>query len=150
MATLTSANAILSLAVANLFSAPQTIQGYAVDDAFESEAVQQAEVQMGVDGRLNGGKVFTPYKMTIHILPTSPSVPLFDTWRTQQDAQYDVFTAAGTVVLPSTGMSYTLQKGYLTSATPFPGVKKLLEPLVYEITWERIISAPNQALTPSF
>jgi hypothetical protein len=147
MATLTAANAILSISVSGLFNAPVVIQGYAVDDAFEAESVAQAEVQMGVDGELSGGKVFVPYPMTIHVLATSPSVSFFETWRAQQDAQVDVFQAAGTIVLPSTGMSYTMPKGYLTKATPFPAVKKMLDPLVYEITWKRIISAPTQAPT---
>lgn len=139
MATITSANAILSLAVNNYFPVPQVIQGFAVDDAFESEAVEQAETLMGVDGILSAGKVFVPYKMTIHLQADSPSVQLFDAWRTAQDAAVDVFSASGSITLPSTGMVYTLQNGFLTSATPFPAVKKTLEPLVYEITWQRII-----------
>jgi len=142
MSTLTSANSQLALAVPGIFSSAQNIQGYAVDDAFEGEAVQQAETAMGVDGFLNAGKIFIPYKMTIHLLPTSPSVPLFDMWRNNQDAQVDVFSANGTILLPSTLMLYTLQKGFLTSATPFPAVKKTLQALVYEITWERIIASP--------
>lgn len=143
MSTLTSANAILSIAVNNLFSAPQVIQGFAVDDAFESESVAQAEVLMGVDGRLSGGKVFTPYKMTVHLMPTSPSLGFFETWRNQQDAAYDVFAANGTIFLPSVNIVYTLVNGFLTTATPLPPVKKILAPVVYEITWERIISAPT-------
>jgi len=139
MATITSANAILSLAVNNYFPVPQTIQGFAVDDAFEGEAVEQSEVLMGVDGKLSAGKVFVPYKMTIHLQADSPSVFLFDAWRNAQDAAVDVFSASGSIVLPSTSMVYTLVNGFLTSATPFPGVKRTLEPLVYEITWQRII-----------
>lgn len=139
MATITSANAVLALAVNNYFPVPQVIQGYAVDDAFESEAVQQSEILMGVDGILSAGKVFVPYKMTIHLQADSPSVFLFDAWRNAQDAAVDVFSASGSITLASTGMVYTLQNGYLTQATPFPAVKKTLEPLVYEITWQRII-----------
>jgi hypothetical protein len=94
---------------------------------------------MGVDGKLSGGKVFVPYKMTIHLQADSPSVFLFDAWRNAQDAATDVFSASGSITLPSTSMVYTLQNGFLTSATPFPAVKKTLQPLVYEITWQRII-----------
>jgi hypothetical protein len=141
MATITSANATLSLAINNYFPIPQTIQGFAVDDAFEGEAVQQSETLMGVDGILSAGKVFMPYKMTIHLQADSPSVFLFDAWRTAQDAAVDVFSASGSIVLPATSTVFTLQNGFLTSATPFPAVKKTLEPLVYEITWQRIIGA---------
>ena len=89
MATITSANSVLTLAVNGLFPVPQVIQGYAVDDAFEGEAVQQAEILMGVDGVLSAGKVFVPYKMTIHLQADSPSVFLFDTLRNAQNADVD-------------------------------------------------------------
>jgi len=139
MATITSANAVLSLAINNYFPVPQIIQGFAVDDAFESESVQQSEVLMGVDGTLSGGKIFVPYKMTIHLQADSPSVFLFDAWRNAQNAAVDVFSASGSINLPGTSMVYTLNNGFLTSATPFPAVKKTLTPLVYEITWQSIV-----------
>ena len=139
MATITSANAVLSLAINNYFPVPQVIQGFAVDDAFESESVQQSEVLMGVYGTLSGGKIFVPYKMTIHLQADSPSVFLFDAWRNAQNAAVDVFSASGSINLPGTSMVYTLNNGFLTSATPFPAVKKTLTPLVYEITWQSIV-----------
>jgi len=140
MATITSANSVLTLSIEGLY-APINIQGYAVDDAFESESVQQSEVLMGVDGNLSGGKVWIPYKMTIHLQADSPSVEVFDNWRSNQDAFVDVFVANGTIILPSTGISYALYNGYLTAATPFPAVKKTLQPVVYEITWQSIVGS---------
>lgn len=141
MATITSANAVLTLTINNLFPS-QTIQGFAVDDAFEGESVAQSEVLMGVDGILSGGKIFMPYKMTVHLQADSPSIEIFDSWRNAQDASVDVFSASGTILLPSSEMGYTLENGFLTLATPFPAVKKTLQPVVYEITWQRIIGAP--------
>jgi hypothetical protein len=143
MASLTAANSVLSLSISSLFPAAQYLQGFAVDDAFSGDSVKQAETQMGVDGYLSGGKVFSEYKMSIHLMATSPSIAMFDTWRSQMDAQVDVFIASGQINLPSIGKAYTLQKGFLTSAPPFPGVKKILESVVYEITWERIFAAPT-------
>jgi len=143
MATITSANSVLTLAVAGVFGSATNIQGFAVDDAFESEAVQQSETLMGVDGHLSGGKVWVPYKMTVHLQADSPSVQIFDAWRAAQDAAVDVYVANGTIVLPSTGFTYTLVNGYLTTATPFPAVKKTLQPVVYEITWQTIIGTQN-------
>lgn len=139
MATITSANAVLALGINTYFPVPQIIQGFAVDDAFESESVQQTEVLMGVDGTLSGGKVFVPYKMTIHLQADSPSVFLFDSWRNAQNAAVDAFSAFGSINLPSTSMIYTLNNGFLTLATPFPAAKKTLTPLVYEITWQSIV-----------
>ena len=143
MATITSANSQLTLSVGGVFDPPLNVQGYAVDDAFESEAVQQSETLMGVDGHLSGGKVWIPYKMTIHLQADSPSVAIFDGWRAAQDAVSDVFTANGTITLPSTGMVYNLKNGYLTTATPFPAVKKTLQPVVYEITWQTIVGSQS-------
>jgi len=143
MATITSANSQLTLSVGGLYGAPVSIQGYAVDDAFESEAVQQSETLMGVDGNLSGGKVWIPYKMTIHLQADSPSVEIFDAWRSTQDSIVDVLTANGTIILPSTGMAYQLYNGYLTMATPFPAVKKTLQPVVYEITWQTIVGSQS-------
>jgi len=142
MSTLTGANSVLTLSIAGLYDAPVTIQGYALDDAFKSEAVPQAETRMGVDGRLSAGKIFSPYKITIMIQPDSPSLAIFETLRTTQDAVVDVFEASGVIFLPSIGMQYTLIRGFLTSAHPFPDVKKLLEPMPYEFTWNLITSAP--------
>ena len=94
---------------------------------------------MGVDGVLSAGKVFVPYKMTIHLQADSPSVFLFDTLRNAQNAAVDVYALSGSITLPGTSMVYTLENGFLTMATPFPAVKKTLQPLVYEITWQQII-----------
>jgi hypothetical protein len=77
--------------------------------------------------------------MTIHLQADSPSVFLFDAWRNAQNAAVDVFSASGSINLPGTSMVYTLNNGFLTSATPFPAVKKTLTPLVYEITWQSIV-----------
>lgn len=143
MATLSAADSQLAISVAGLFSSPQPIQGYDVDDAFMAAAVDQAETRMGVDSFFSGGKVFVPYQMTIRLQATSPSIAVFDAWRNQQDAVSDVFIAQGSILLPSIGKSYTLQSGYLTKAVPFPGVKKILAPAEYEITWGKIIAAPT-------
>ena len=145
MATITSANAQLAISVPGVFSAPQLIQGFSVDDAFTSEAVEQAETQMGVDGEFTAGKIWMPYPMTIRLLASSPAIRIFDTWRQQQDSDVDVFAADGSIVLSAIGMTYTLVNGYLKKATPFPGAKKILEQVEYEIEWQRIVAGPTAA-----
>lgn len=143
MATLTSANAVLTLSIAGVYSAPQIIQGFAADDAFDSDSAVQSETVMGVDGKLSAGKVFNAYKMTIHLQPDSPSLAIFETWRNYQDGAVDVFRADGSIVIPGVGRNYQLQKGFLSSAPAFPGVKKILAPVAFEITWERIVPTPT-------
>ncbi|WP_321899871.1 phage tail fiber protein [Paraburkholderia heleia] len=55
MATITSANSAFSISVTDLYPVPQAIHGYAADDAFTAEAVEMAEIVMGVDGHMSGG-----------------------------------------------------------------------------------------------
>lgn len=142
MATITGANSVLTLTASTIFPVPTLIQGYAVDDSFRAEAVAQVETLMGVDGRLSAGFVYNPYKMTIMLQADSPSVAFFEAIRQQQGALIDAFEINGTIMLPSTGQVYTLTTGYLTSSHPFPDVKKVLQPLPYEITFQSITSSP--------
>jgi hypothetical protein len=146
MATITGANAILSISILGIYNTPFTVQGYAADDAFKSEAVPQTETVMGVDGNLSGGFIYAPYKMTIMIMPDSPSLENFEIWRTTQNAAVDAFPANGVIIMPSIGQQYTLVNGFLTSAHPFPDVKKLLQGIPYEITWNAIVSSPVAVL----
>ena len=146
MSSLTGANATFTLVIPGVFNTPVILQGFAVDDSFKSEAVPQTETRMGVDGNLSGGFIFQPYPTTIMIQPDRPSLAIFETWRASQQAAGDVFTANGSILLANIGQQYTLFKGFLTSAHPFPDVKKLLEPLPYVITWNSIVSSPTVVL----
>jgi len=143
MATLTGANSQFTLTVQGVYSAPVTLQGYATDDAFKSEAVANSEVVMGVDGTLSGGFVFTPYKTTIMLQADSPSIDVMETWKNTNIAARDTFIANGSIFVPSINKVFTLTRGFLTNSTSFPDNKKLLQPMQYEITWNLITSAPT-------
>lgn len=138
MASITSANSTLSLAIANLYSSPQIIQGFSTDDAFMVDPLDMAEVMMGVDGRMSAGRVFNPVKMTITLQADSRSVIIFDTWANTQQGARELYWANGSIYLPSVGKKYVLQNGVLTTAKLMPDVKKLLQPLAYNITWEAV------------
>lgn len=142
MATLTSANSVLMLAVAGVFPVPQQLQGYATDDAFAANDVKPVEAVMGVDGRLSAG--FTPYPTEIEITlqADSPSLSIFDTWKTVQDTARDVFFANMTVTISGTGQKFACSKGALTSASPFPTGRKILQPRKYQITFESVTASP--------
>ena len=71
--TITSANSVFTIVIAGLFPAPVQLQGYASDKAFTTEALDLAEVQMGVDGRMTAGFVPNPTKQTITLQADSPS-----------------------------------------------------------------------------
>ncbi len=139
MATITSANSAFSIAVANLYPTPQTIQGYAADDAFSSEALDIAEIVMGVDGHMSGGFIFNPVNLKVAIMPDSPSLPIFENWMTFQRTAREVFYANGSISIPSIARKYTLQNGILKSGNPIVNAKKVLEYVSFVIAFERII-----------
>ncbi|WP_233867104.1 phage tail fiber protein [Paraburkholderia adhaesiva] len=139
MSTITSANSAFSLAVTNLYPAPQSIQGYAADDAFSAEAIELAEIVMGVDGHMSGGFIFNPTLLKVAIMPDSPSMPVFENWMTYQRTAREVFYANGSIAVPSISRKYTLLNGILRSGNPIVNAKRVLEYVSYVIAFERIV-----------
>ncbi len=142
MATLTAANSTFALGVAGLYAAPQLLQGYATDNAFAAEAVQSAEVVMGVDGRLSGGFTPVPKPVTIMLQADSPSHAVFANWIAAQEAAKEILIATATISIPGTRQKYALTRGILTSYVPFSPVEKILRARPYVVTWELISEAP--------
>ncbi|MGS1010126.1 phage tail fiber protein [Achromobacter anxifer] len=141
MATLTSANSVLMLAVSGVFPVPQKIEGYASDNAFTFDAAQPAQVTMGVDGRMSAGYVPVPRVQTITIQPDSPSMRVFEIWMAAGETAREVFYANGTLSLPSIDRKYTLTRGVLTRIPPAPDAKAMLQPMAFQITWQNVSPA---------
>lgn len=142
MSTITSANSVFALAITGLYPSPQILQGYAADDTFSTEAVENAEVVQGIDGHLSGGFVFNPIKQTITLMPDSPSIIIFNNWALAQLAAREVLVANASISLPSIGMKYVLTRGFLTSSKPIADAKKTLQAMPYQITWGSVVGAP--------
>jgi hypothetical protein len=140
--SITSANSIFALGVDLIFPIAQILQGYAADDAFMSDQVKPGEAVMGVDGQLSGG--YTPYPTIIKIRfqADSPSISLFEQWMSAQKSAKDIFTAFGSIVLPSIGSKYTLANGILTGGSAFAPAKKILDPRDFEITFQDCNPSP--------
>lgn len=136
--TITSANSVFTIVVAGLFPAPVQLRGYASDKAFTTEAVDLAEVQMGVDGRMTAGFVPNPVKQTITLQADSPSKDIFTAVIQAMKTAREVFYISGTIALPSTGESFTLTRGILTNAKQIPDAQKVLQPMDFTVTWEAI------------
>ena len=136
--TITSANSVFTLVVAGLFPAPVQLKGYASDKAFTTEALDLAEVQMGVDGRMTAGFVPNPTKQTITLQADSPSKDIFTALIQATKTAREVFYISGTIALPSTGESFTLTRGILTNAKQIPDAQKVLQPMDFVITWESV------------
>ncbi len=136
--TITSANSVFTLVVSGLFPVPVQLQGYATDKAFTTDAIDLAEVQMGVDGRMTAGYTPMPIKQTVTLQADSPSKDIFTTLIQAMKTAREVFYLSGSISLPSTGESFQLTRGILTNAKQIPDAQKVLQPLDYVITWESV------------
>lgn len=136
--TLTAANASLALAVTNLFTTPQAIQGFANDEAFSFEDVETSESVMGVDGILSFGWVPVPVVQSITLQANSDSNIFFEDWFAAQLQAGDVLGCSGTVIYPSVGRQYNLVNGVLRQYSPAPEAKKILQPRKYSIVWNYV------------
>ena len=136
--TITSANSVFTIVIPGLFPEPVQLQGYASDKAFTTEAIDLAEVQMGVDGRMTAGFVPNPTKQTITLQADSPSKDIFTALIQAMKTAREVFYVSGTIALPSTGESFTLTRGILTNTKQIPDAQKVLQPMDFVITWESV------------
>jgi hypothetical protein len=142
VASITSANSILMLGVAGLYTIPQQLQGFDTDDMYSMEAVETKEVKMGADGKMSAGYIPQIKVMSVTLQGDSPSNTFFEAWYAAEEAAQDTFFAFGTVVQPSISKSYPLIKGVLSNYTPLSDAKKVLQPRKFQIKWEVAIGVP--------
>lgn len=134
--TLTNANSAFALAIVGLYNTPQAIQGYSTDDAFSAGDVQPVESMMGVDGRMSGG--YTPYPTVLDVTLQADSLSndVFDQWLAAMKSSREILWANATILIPGVGSKWAFTRGLLTSASPMPTGKKVLQPRKFTITWE--------------
>jgi hypothetical protein len=136
--TITAANSVVTLVVLGLYNTPQQLQGYAADDVFDTDAVEPAEIVMGVDGRMSAGWVPYTTKQKYSIMPDSPSSVFFETWLAAQNAQRELYFANGNTYLPAVSRSYVMTRGVLSNIQAIAPAKKVLQMRTFEITWSFI------------
>jgi hypothetical protein len=141
MASITGATAIVTIMIPGLFSSPQQLQGFAVDDVFTTNELESAEVMMGVDGVLSAGFVYVPVEQNFRLQADSPSTFIFDTWWATQQQIQDLFYAQGVTILKPIGKKWAMTKGVLRRYKPTPDAKRLLQPQQFGITWQSILPA---------
>ena len=143
MGTITSANSILTLGVASVYPTAQQIQGYQMDDAFAFEAVEPAQMIIGVDGLISAGYIPTLKKSSLMIQADSPSIAIFETWSAAMDQALEIYFAFASLAIPSLGTAYALTQGVLTSYVPAPSAKKVMQGRTFGITWGSILPQPT-------
>lgn len=138
--SITSSNAIYTLNVAglNAFPGPVQLQQFSAEDIFGTDPISSAEVQMGVDGNMTAGFIFTPKPQQVSLMADSPSNAVFDAWYAQEEQAGDKLEASGIIILPAVRKQYTMVTGFLTSYPPLPNAGRVLQPRRFAITWSRI------------
>lgn len=140
MGDITSANAVITLAILPLFSTPQQIQGFAADDVFDLDEIENIETQMGVDGVLSYGFVWKAQPQSITLQADSRSNDIFDAIQTQQIAANTAYALNGIIILKAISTKIILTNGVL-SGYKLPGAKKTLQSRRYRITWNLAVPA---------
>ena len=138
MASITSANAVIMLAVPGVFPAPQAIQQFAAEDIFTNDPVQANEVAMGVDGYLAAGFVFAPTSWSVSLMADSPSNQFFDTWYQTMVKNVETYRCNGTIWLKSINKKFDMSNGALTTYRNMPDAARTLRSRAFVITWQRI------------
>lgn len=141
MGSITSANALYFLAVANVYAAPQQLQQFAADDIFTSDDIPTAEVAMGVDGKLAAGFVNAPVVQSVALMADSVSNIIFDDWARYMKTNQDVAFAQGTVILPSLNKKWTLVNGMLTRYKPIADATRTMQSRRFQLVWEAVVPA---------
>lgn len=148
MATITSANSIFILGITGLFIPGVQLQGFGPDEAFDTEAVDVAETQLGVDGTGVSGLVPFEVPQTITLLASSPSNDVFDAWIAAEQATGDVIYATGNIRFPSIGKQFTMPQGTLKRRPPAPNARRVLMPRAYTIVWQPQPGVPAMSVSP--
>lgn len=140
--TITSANAVLLLTIADVYPVPVQLQGFSADDVFDTDAVTVTETMQGVDGHLSGGFIYNPIIMNISLMGDSASNDVFEAWYAANKTALDSKIATMIARLPSIGRSYALTRGFLTSTPPTPSARRVIQPRRHTITFEKLNPAP--------
>lgn len=137
--TITSANSVATISAPKAGVVGATLEGYSTDRAIFSDAIQIAEVQMGVDGRMTAGYTPMPQPVTITFQADSPSLrnvikPIVQTIKNTRDIVWITMEVA----LPGPGEKYALVRGTMTNAKQMPDLGKVLQPVDVQFTFQSI------------
>lgn len=135
-ATLTVANSSIVLTVEGLYPNGVTLQGYAADNVFEFPEVENAELQMGIDGKLSAGYVFNPFPVTLTLSADSPSLAVFEEIWNREQAIRNKLDLGLSIATPANGKRGTFRNGYLTSYRA-PSGQRILQPAAAVLTFGR-------------
>jgi len=136
--TITAANSVVTLTVPGVYNQPVQLQGYSADKAWNTDMLDLAETQIGVDGRMTAGYIFKTVKQTFTLQADSPSIQIFQSiWQAMASIR-DVYWISGTIDLPATGQSYAMTRGILTGVKAITDAAKVLQAMDFTIEWQLV------------
>lgn len=138
MATITSANAVFTIAIDPIYPSAVTLHGYGVDDAFSSESIEKTLIQIGVDGQPALAYVFRTIPINITLQSNSPSVEIFNRWANTMDSIREALPCNAVIEQPSTGKRYVMSVGGLTGYTAVPTTTEYINDIPFTITFSKI------------
>ncbi|GBR71004.1 phage tail fiber protein [Gluconobacter kanchanaburiensis] len=138
---ITSADAIFTLTISDLFNAPITLENWGSDRAWEQEAVEMAEAQMSIDGKLNRGWIPRAVNQTMNFSAASGSIPYMEAIITEQQLTRTILTLGGELTLKSTGRKYTFTNGCMMTGSVAPNGGTVLEARTFTFQWEKVFPA---------
>jgi hypothetical protein len=133
--SITSASSIVMLSVASVFPTPQQLRGFGVDEAFDTEPSDAAEVALGVDGFAAAGWVPRNVVQTYTLHAASPDFTLFEDWVAAQDQIQEILYASATITIPALKRKYAFAQGALTRFPALPNARRTLQQRQFVITW---------------
>ena len=125
--TLTSADVVLTIAVAGLFDTPVRVQQFKTDSILDLDEIVMGEGRMGVDGFLSAGIIKQPIPFKIHLEATSDSLSVFEQWYSTEKTTGKKLPATINVTYPAVSKSFTLNKGFLMKMNIMSNAHKMLE-----------------------
>jgi len=141
--TLTAANVAITFTVPGLFDTPFSLQGFATDDIFDTDDVENSELKMGIDGVLSAGWVPKEVVQKFTMQANSPTLDRINQWFEAERTGQEKLPCSGSATIPGIKKKFAMTNGYLTKMKPMPGAKKTLEPVPFTITWESVSAASS-------
>jgi hypothetical protein len=141
--TITSASAVVMLSIDTVFPTPQRLEQFAVDEAFDTEQIELAETQLGVDGLSSSGWVPRLTTQTYSFMASSISVRIFEDWIAAQDLIKEIYYANATISIPAIKRKYSLRQGTLTRGSAMPNARRVLQARQFTIVWAPGVTAAD-------
>lgn len=138
---ITSANAIFTITVPNLYNAPITLQNFSASRAWDISEQVMAETEMSIDGVLNAAWLPAPVDQSIHLSAGSDSVIVFETILMAQNTARVLYRLGAEITLTGLGRKYTLVNGVLHSASVAPAAGRMLQDRSFTIRWQSVTPA---------